>query len=167
MTGQQDRSEDTRHNIADGLTCVSSLVVRYLTRGPGLTSRTVMASLAEDGPIRLTALAAASGVSQPAMTQCVDRMQREGLVSRLGDHEDARVRFVALTDAGRAARAEPRGSIYERLSELLDTLSPHDEAVLGMTMRVALPLIEQLSRKAATAQNCGRPRRSEGWTWST
>ena len=57
MTGQQDRSEDTRHNIADGLTCVSSLVVRYLTRGPGLTSRTVMASLAENGPIRLTALA--------------------------------------------------------------------------------------------------------------
>jgi hypothetical protein len=40
-------------------------------------------------------------------------------------------------------------SIHDRLAELLDTLSPHDEATLGTAMRVALPLIEQLTREAA------------------
>jgi len=37
----------------------------------------------------------------------------------------------------------------ERLDELLDTLSPDQEATLGLAMRVALPLIEQLTHHAA------------------
>jgi DNA-binding MarR family transcriptional regulator len=123
--------------------------VRYLAYGTSLTSRTVLATLAEDGPTRLTALAAGIGVSQPAMTQCVGRMEREGLVVRLIDPDDARATLVDLTDAGRALRKELLESIHDRLAELLDTLSPHDEATLGMAMRVALPLIEQLTREAA------------------
>jgi DNA-binding MarR family transcriptional regulator len=76
-------------------------------------------------------------------------MEREGLVVRLVDPEDARATLVDLTDAGRALRKELLESIHDRLAELLDTLSPHDEATLGMAMRVALPLIEQLTREAA------------------
>jgi len=146
---EQNRSVVIRHGIADTLTRGASLLVRYLSHGTSLTSRTVLGTLAEDGPTRLTALTAATGVSQPAMTQCVGRMEREGLVVRLIDPEDARATLIDLTDAGRAFREELLGSIHERLAELLDTLSPHDEATLGMAMRVALPLIEHLTREAA------------------
>lgn len=71
---EKRRSVDTRHGIADTLTSGASLLVRYLAYGISLTSRTVLATLAEDGRTRLTALAAGTGVSQPPMTQCVGRM---------------------------------------------------------------------------------------------
>ena len=124
-------------------------MVRHLARGTSLTYRTVLATLAEDGPTRLTALAAATGVTQPAMTQSVGRMEREGLVVRLVDPDDARATLVDITAAGRALRAELHQSQDDRLAELLDTLSPHDEATLALALRVASPLIEQLTRHAA------------------
>jgi DNA-binding MarR family transcriptional regulator len=76
-------------------------------------------------------------------------MEREGLVVRLVDPEDARATLVDITAAGRALRAEPHQSQHDRLAELLDTLSPHDEATLGLALRVPLPFIQQLTRHAA------------------
>jgi DNA-binding MarR family transcriptional regulator len=145
----QDRDSKTRDDIAEALARGGSLVVRHLARGTSLTHRTVLATLVEDGPTRLTALAAATAVTQPAMTQSVGRMEREGLVVRLVDPEDARATLVDITAAGRALRAELHQSQHDRLAELLDTLSPHDEATLGLALRVALPFIEQLTRHAA------------------
>jgi DNA-binding MarR family transcriptional regulator len=149
MGMEQKRRVDIRHGIADTLARGASLVVGYPAQGTSFTCRSVLATLAEGGPTRLTALAATTGVSPPAMRQCVGRMEREGLVIRLIDAEDARATLVDLTDAGRALHAELLESVHERLGELLNTLSPHDEATLGMAMRLALPLIEQLTREAA------------------
>jgi DNA-binding MarR family transcriptional regulator len=147
---EQDRGSEIRDDIAEALARGASLVVRHLARGTSLTYRTVLATLAEDGPTRLTALAAATGVTQPAMTQSVGRMEREGLVVRLVDPEDARATLVDITDPGRALRSELHQSQDERLGlGLLDTLSPHDEATLGLALRVAVPFIEQLTRHAA------------------
>jgi DNA-binding MarR family transcriptional regulator len=56
---------------------------------------------------------------------------------------------VDITAAGRSQRAELHEAVRERLAELLDNLSAHDEATFGLAMRVALPLIDQLTRHAA------------------
>ena len=138
-----------REDIAEGLDCGAALLVRHVARSTSLTTRAVLRALLEDGPTRLTELAYWTGVSQPAMTQLVGRMEREGLVVRLIDPEDARATLVEITPAGRAVWAELKVSRRERLAELLDTLSPDEEATLGLAMRVALPLIEQLTRHAA------------------
>jgi DNA-binding MarR family transcriptional regulator len=145
---ERDRDPEIRECIAEALDLGATLCVRYLARGTSLTSRAVLATLHDDGPERLTALAAAAGVSQPAMTQLVGRLEREGLVVRLVDPEDARATLVDITDAGRAIRNELRQSQHDRLSELLDTLSPHDEATLSLAMRVALPLLQHLTGQA-------------------
>jgi DNA-binding MarR family transcriptional regulator len=76
-------------------------------------------------------------------------LEREGLVVRLIDPEDARATLVAITDAGRALRAELHQSAHERMAELLDRLSVDDQATLALAMRVAMPLLEQLTRDAA------------------
>jgi DNA-binding MarR family transcriptional regulator len=146
---EHERGSETREDIAEGLSRAAHLVVRHLARGTNVTHRAALAALAEDGPTRLTALAAATGVTQPAMTQAVGRMEREGLVVRLIDPEDARATLVDITAAGRALRAERHQSQGDHLAELLDILSPHDEATLGLALRVALPFIEQLTRHAA------------------
>ena len=135
--------------IAEALRVGSSLMVRHLARGTSLTSRNVLAALTAEGPSRLTALAAATGIAQPAMTQLVGRLEREGLVVRLIDPEDARATLVAITDAGRALKAEQRQSVHERMAELLDRLSADDQATLALAMRVAMPLLQQLTRDAA------------------
>ena len=146
---EQERCTDTRADIVEALDRGAALLVRYLARGTGLSSRTALRTLHEDGATRLTELAAATGVTQPAMTQLVGRLEREGLVVRLVDPDDARATLVDITAAGQSLRAELHQSVRERLDELLDSLSPHDEVTLGLAMRVALPLIEQLTCRAA------------------
>src|SRR5436190_12340175 len=61
------------------------------------------------------------------VTQLVDRLEADGLVSRAADAADRRSRLAVLTDAGR--RAHQRGIDIQETAEreLLGTLS-HDEA---------------------------------------
>jgi DNA-binding MarR family transcriptional regulator len=61
------------------------------------------------------------------VTQLVDRLEGDGLVSRAGDPTDRRSRLAVLTDAGRAAFA--RGSAIQQNAEheLFETLT-HDES---------------------------------------
>ena len=146
---QQKRSRGTREGIAETLDRAALLLVRHIARSSSLTSRAALRALREDGPTRLTELACSQGVSQPAMTQLVGRLEREGLVVRLIDPEDARATLVDITESGRAVWTELKESRRERLAELLDNLSPDEEAALGLAMRVALPLIEQLPRHGA------------------
>jgi DNA-binding MarR family transcriptional regulator len=145
----QDRGVDIREGIADTLSLGASLLIRHVARGASLTSRIVLATLGDHGPTRLTALAAATGASQPSMTQLVGRLEREGLVTRLVDPEDARATLVAITADGRALRAELHQSQNQRMGELLDTLSAHDQATLFLALEVACPLLHQLFEHAA------------------
>jgi DNA-binding MarR family transcriptional regulator len=147
----RNRSSEIREDIAAALDLGAALLSRRVAQGRGLSlaARGVLGSLEEAGPTRLTALAAASGVSQPAMTQLVGRLERDGLVVRLIDPDDARATLVDLTDAGHALLAELRRLRRDRLAQLLDTLPPHDEVTLSLAMRVALPLLQQLSSRAA------------------
>jgi DNA-binding MarR family transcriptional regulator len=146
---QRRFGSDTAVGIAEALRVGASLMVRQLARGASLTSINALAALAEEGPSRLTVLAAATGIAQPAMTQLVGRLERDGLVVRLVDPDDARATLVAITDAGRALRDEQHQSTHERMVELLDGLPSDDQATLALAMRVALPLLQQLTRNAA------------------
>ena len=146
---EEELGSDMAGGIAEALRVGASVMVRHLARGTSLTSRNVLAALATEGPSRLTALATATGIAQPAMTQLVGRLEREGLVVRLIDPEDARATLVAITDAGRALRAEQHHSAHERMAELLDRLSADDQATLALAMRVAMPLLQQLTPDAA------------------
>jgi DNA-binding MarR family transcriptional regulator len=71
--------------------------------GLSLTSAATLATLERSGPRRLTALAAQEGVSQPAMTQLIARLQDSGLVGRDADPDDGRVVQVRLSEALAAA----------------------------------------------------------------
>jgi DNA-binding MarR family transcriptional regulator len=137
--------------IAAVLKKAAVLLVRHLNYGQGqsLTSSTVLALLDDEGPVRISALTAASGVSQPAMTELVARLQREGLVTRLSDPQDARATLVDITARGRARRVKLQKSVHDRLVALLDMLPAESRATLSLAMRVAAPLIDQLTQLAS------------------
>jgi DNA-binding MarR family transcriptional regulator len=138
--------EDNQGCIADALERAAALLVRHL-REPGdvsLTSAAVLTTLRADGPVRLTVLAGAAGVSQPSMTQLVQRLEGDGLATRVSDPEDRRGTLVGITDAGRGLLADLRRTRRARLAELLGTLSVEDEATLKLAMHVALPILQRL-----------------------
>jgi DNA-binding MarR family transcriptional regulator len=115
--------------------------------GLSLTAAGTLATLERSGPQRLTALAVREGVTQPAMTQLIARLQDSGLVSREADPADGRVVQVRLTDQGREMLARRRAVRAERLAGILARISPEDQAALG----AALPAIDAL----ASAQRDG------------
>src|SRR6185312_1656632 len=75
-------------------------------------------------PQRITELAAAEGVTQPAITRLVDRLQDRGWVAREHDPDDGRVVMVRLTAEGEdrlgALRAEYRALVHEEMAVLPD-----------------------------------------------
>ena len=128
--------------IASGLERLIGLV-RSLTPPDGisLTAAATLATLERSGPRRLTALAVQEGVTQPAMTQLIGRLQDAGLVRREADPADGRVVQVRLTDQGRETLARRRAVRAERLAAVLDQLSPDERNALA----AALPALNSLA----------------------
>jgi DNA-binding MarR family transcriptional regulator len=105
-----------------------------------MTAAGTLATLERSGPRRLTVLAAREGVTQPAMTQLITRLEDAGLVRRAADPGDGRVVLVAITDDGRATLASRRARRAEKLAAILAQLSPDHRAALT----AALPALAAL-----------------------
>lgn len=150
--------EEHRQVISEMLDHAAMLVVRHLSDGQrlSLTTSSVLARLDREGPVRLTALAAGAGVSQPAMTELIQRLGKQGLVTRVSDPADGRAALVGMADAGRTLLAELRQARYERLAGLLEALPVEDEATLALAMRVALPIVQRLIQDATHGPLSGR-----------
>jgi DNA-binding MarR family transcriptional regulator len=137
-------------DAAEGLERAAVLMVRHLSDRAGLNSTAVvtLGTLEREGPVRVTTLAAAAGVGQPSMTELIQRLERQGLVTRVDDPEDGRVALVSLSAAGRVLRSDLQRGRRDRLAVLLAGLPAEDEAALNLAMRVALPIIRRLIDQA-------------------
>ena len=106
----------------------------------------VMGAVAER-PQRITELAAAEGVTQPAITRLVDRLQDRGWVAREPDPEDGRAVMVCVTHAGEemlnTLRAEYRALVHEEMAALPDG----DVETLARAIDVLDSLIARLQER--------------------
>ena len=109
--------------------------------GLSMTAAATLASVERFGPQRLTVLAAREGVTQPAMTQLISRLEDSGLVRREASPEDGRVVLVVITDDGRAMLARRRAVRAERLAGIIAQLDPDHRAALAG----ALPALDALA----------------------
>jgi DNA-binding MarR family transcriptional regulator len=142
MDSVRDQPEALAAEVAAGLERLIGLF-RWLSppSGLSLTAAATLATLERGGPRRLTALAAREGVTQPAMTQMVARLQDAGLVDRIPDSADGRVVQVGITAEGQAILARRRAVRAERVAGLLARLSPAEQAALA----AALPAMDALA----------------------
>ena len=126
---------------ANDLLDLVSLVVRSLSgnRDLSLTAVATLRSLASQGPQRITTLAAAEGVSQPSMTQLVQRLEQRGLVTRGSDPADGRAALVSLTGQGESALAARRERNAELIADLLAGLPDADVDALNQALAAVLP----------------------------
>ncbi|HEY2315347.1 MAG TPA: MarR family transcriptional regulator [Streptosporangiaceae bacterium] len=127
--------------VAAGLERLVVIIRWFSPPGLSLTTAATLATLDRSGPCRLTALASSEGVTQPAMTQLVGRLEEAGLAIRSADPADGRAVNVQITDAGRELITRRRAARAERLSALLTRLSQADQDALA----AALPAINALA----------------------
>jgi DNA-binding MarR family transcriptional regulator len=106
------------------------------TRTPGalsLTHARALRTLAEQGPLTISQLAAGTETTGAATTQLVNGLVTAGYVTRTRQPEDKRSVLVALTDTGRARHDQRR----QALAEALHTdLGDYDDAALDRATEV-------------------------------
>ncbi len=136
--------------IGTGLTAMVGPLLRIWPRETSLTTDFVLAHLQRVGPVRLTELAQAAGVTQPTMTELVARLSDAGIIERRRHSGDGRVVLVALTEAGAASIERRRQLTADRLSQLIAALSPADIEVLDAALP-ALDRVAALIERAAVA----------------
>ena len=110
--------------LADLLARASQVVVQGFAAelrkcGVSLPVWRVLAALLARPGETVTGLAEACLLQQPTMTKLLDRMAREGLVTRAPDARDRRVVRVALTPEGEAKAAELLAAAERHEAEVL------------------------------------------------
>jgi DNA-binding MarR family transcriptional regulator len=133
------------------------LTARFLSDRADLSASAafVLNRVCREGPVRLTALATKEGVSQPSMTQLIQRLERLGLVARLADPDDGRAALIGITEDGQALLNDRKQMRRERLKALMATLTPEEESALWLAARVALPALHRLATNAGCPADDG------------
>lgn len=127
----------------------ASRFVRTANRQAGmrysLVAMRVLSNLQYEGDLRVGELAGREGVSQPTMTTTVNRLERDGLVTRQQDPSDARAAIVRLTPSGATELESFRTRAAAVVRPALADLGDSDIA----TLTRAVELFELLTDRLA------------------
>lgn len=131
--------------LAQALDARLAALWRTLGRGAGSeqlsrTALSVLGTLRDGGPGRVTQLAAGEGVAQPSMTSLLIRLESLGLVERRADPSDARAVLVALTDEGIDRLHRAAAARAAAIDARLGALEPAEREAL----EAALPALDSL-----------------------
>jgi DNA-binding MarR family transcriptional regulator len=138
--------DDIAEALPQRAAALSRLFLAQTSAGISRTEVGVVSALAVR-PHRITELAAGEGLTQPAITRLVDRLQDRGWVRRQSDPDDGRVVMVRLTPAGQEMygrlRAEYRALVHEEMAALADA----DVETLARAIDVLDELIARLQER--------------------
>lgn len=85
--------------------------------------------------LKMIELARASGLEPSTMTGLLDRMEREGFVTRVPDPDDRRAQNIMLTDAGRGVRRTVEKMVDDTLELLFDGIPQDDMDGANVVLR--------------------------------
>ncbi len=116
--------------------------------GPALTStqRVVLIELVSAGPLRLGALAASIGLSDPTASRAVDGLVAAGIVERRPDPDDRRAVLHVATSKGREWVERRRTEVAAALDTALEGMPAADRAQL---VRLVAALNDELRASGA------------------
>ncbi len=134
-------------DLANRLRPVLLQLARHLRReahAEGITGgqASLLAQIRNDPELGIGGLAAREGVSAPAMTRYVDRLEKADLVVRTRSPEDARRIRLALTPKGVRALRSVRRRRTAWLAERLEGLSAAELTAVDRAIEPMLRLVE-------------------------
>lgn len=95
-----------------------------------LAQLSILLTLLDQGPMRMTELAAHERVRTPTTTVAIRRLEKLGLVKRSRDASDLRAVLVEITPEGLSQHRDALASRQAHLAELLAKLSEDELAAL-------------------------------------
>lgn len=113
--------------------------------GLSITHLQVITALEAEGALPMSRLAELLDVGLSNATGIIGRMEERGIVERTHDVGDRRVVLAQLTQRGRALISEIEAGRILYLSQLLETMSPDEQANLLAAVRNVVAAIERTS----------------------
>jgi DNA-binding MarR family transcriptional regulator len=92
--------------------------------------------------IRLTALADRVGVTKQAIGPLVDDLEREGVVERIDDPDDARAKLIRWTKQGERALLHGLGALAELERDVANAVGKARLAALADTLELVIAAVE-------------------------
>src|SRR3954467_15247310 len=127
-SGSSDPDLPSRLRLAVGRLNRRIRVDSAATLPPLQTS--VLATLEDHAPLRLSELARREPVTPPTMSRVLAALDDAGLLVRTPDPQDARSALIHLSEAGRVAIESIRTERTAQLAERLDRLDARQRAAL-------------------------------------
>ena len=114
---------------------VHRLVDQAMTAaGLSLARAKVLMRLRDCGPMNQARLAGMLGFAASSVTDIVDALERDGLVTRAGDPSDRRARVVSLTRAGNEAFEAAQIVRLKAMDEIFGSLTATQRAGLAAVL---------------------------------
>lgn len=152
-TSPQPTASDLAGRLRFGVTRLARLLRQQADAGLSPTQMAALATIARCGPMPIGALADEEQVGAPTATKVVEKLHAAGLVERLDDPDDRRIKRVGTTPAGddllTALRARKTAWLSTRLAEL----SPSERD----TLADAVEILERLAAPPADTTPEHRP----------
>lgn len=118
-----------------------SRLTKALPKGMELSHFSVLNHLARSGGERTPAqLAKAFHVTRGAMTNTIHKLEWAGHVHVRPDWDDARRKFVSVSESGRRARDQALQAIAPILSDAVDSIGPEK-------VRAVLPVLREIRNR--------------------
>jgi DNA-binding MarR family transcriptional regulator len=103
--------------------------------GVGMRGQLVLAALAQESGRTQLALGAALALDKTTLTTVLDKLEAAGLVRRLPDPKDRRVRIPEITEAGRALQSKIAGALRCVTDEHLSVLGADERKAFEESLR--------------------------------
>ena len=117
-----------------------------VAQGLGLSDFMVLEVLLHKGPLTISAIGQKVLLASASMTSAIDRLEKRGLVRRKTCDSDRRIRFVELTDSGKAFIEEIYARHEKDLEAVIGGLGDEERQVIyeglkkiGLAAKVAKP----------------------------
>ena len=108
-----------------------------------LAQLSILLTLLDQGPMRMTELAAHERVRTPTTTVAIRRLEKLGLVKRSRDPSDLRAVLVDVTPRGLVQHREALATRRAALAAMLSKLTPDERTTLAGALTSLARLAEQ------------------------
>lgn len=153
---RKERLDEIAEALPQRAAVLSRLFLRRTGTDVSRTEAGVLSAIAVE-PRRITDLACSTGVTQPAITLLVNRLQERGWVTREPGPGDRRVVRVRMTAAGEEAFAALRAEYRALLHREMAVLGDEDVEVLARATQVIDHLIARLESGAGASTRAEEP----------